>query len=53
MQLTDLFSSFVATGDSFAPLFLRVALGARKGWSKDGIIALLCEIARAKSLDAF
>jgi hypothetical protein len=33
--------------------FLRVALGARKGWSKDGIIALLCEIARAKSLDAF
>ena len=32
--------------------FLRVALGARKGWSKDGIIALLCEIARAKSLDA-
>lgn len=27
MQLTNLFSSFVATGDSFAPLFLRVALG--------------------------
>jgi hypothetical protein len=33
--------------------FLRVALGARKGWSCDGIIALLCEIAAAKSLDAF
>jgi hypothetical protein len=32
--------------------FLRVALGARKGWSKDGIIDLLCEIGRAKSLDA-
>lgn len=31
--------------------FLRVALGARKGWSKDGIIDLLCEIAQAKSLD--
>ena len=33
--------------------FLRVALGARKGWSRDGIIELLCEIAQAKSLDAF
>ncbi len=33
--------------------FLRVALGARKGWSRDGIIDLLCEIARAKSVDAF
>jgi hypothetical protein len=33
--------------------FLRVALGARRGWSKDGIIDLLCEIAQAKSLDAF
>jgi hypothetical protein len=33
--------------------FLRVALGARKGWSRDGIIDLLCEIARAKSLDSF
>jgi hypothetical protein len=33
--------------------FLRVALGARKGWSRDGIVALLCEIARAPSLDAF
>jgi hypothetical protein len=33
--------------------FLRVALGARKGWSRDGIIDLLCEIAQAKSLDAF
>jgi hypothetical protein len=30
--------------------FLRVALGARKGWSRDGIIALLSEIARAKSI---
>ena len=28
MQLTSLFQSLVATGDSFAPLFLRVALGA-------------------------
>ena len=27
MQLTSLLQSFVATGDSFAPLFLRVALG--------------------------
>ena len=27
MQLTNLFQSLVATGDSFAPLFLRVALG--------------------------
>jgi putative oxidoreductase len=27
MQLSSLFSSLVATGDSFAPLFLRVALG--------------------------
>lgn len=33
--------------------FLRVALGARKGWSRDGIIDLLCEIARAKSVAAF
>jgi hypothetical protein len=33
--------------------FLRVALGARKGWSRDGIIDLLCEIAGAKSLDTF
>ena len=33
--------------------FLRVALGARKGWSRDGIIDLLCEIARARSVDAF
>jgi hypothetical protein len=33
--------------------FLRVALGARRGWSRDGIIDLLCEIAQAKSLDAF
>ena len=33
--------------------FLRVALGARKGWSRDGIIELLCEVARAPSLDAF
>ena len=33
--------------------FLRVALGARKGWSRDGIIELLCEIARTPSLDAF
>jgi len=33
--------------------FLRVALGARKGWSRDGIVDLLCEIAQAKSLDAF
>jgi len=32
--------------------FLRVAMGARKGWSKDGIVDLLCEIARSKSLDA-
>jgi hypothetical protein len=32
--------------------FLRVALGARQGWSRDGIIELLCEIAAAKSLDA-
>ncbi len=32
--------------------FLRVALGARTGWSRDGIIDLLCEIAQAKSLDA-
>jgi hypothetical protein len=31
--------------------FLRVALGARKGWSRDGITALLCEIAQAPSLD--
>jgi hypothetical protein len=30
--------------------FLRVALGARKGWSRDGIVALLSEIARAKSI---
>jgi hypothetical protein len=30
--------------------FLRVALGARKGWSRDGIVALLCEIAQAKSI---
>jgi hypothetical protein len=30
--------------------FLRVALGARKGWSRDGVVALLCEIAAAKSL---
>src|SRR6185369_15419255 len=27
MQLSSLFQSLVATGDSFAPLFLRVALG--------------------------
>ena len=27
MQLSALFQSFIATGDSFAPLFLRVALG--------------------------
>jgi|AraplaMF_Col_mMF_1032025.scaffolds.fasta_scaffold00035_93 hypothetical protein len=33
--------------------FLRVALGARQGWSRDGIIDLLCEIGQAKSLDAF
>jgi hypothetical protein len=33
--------------------FLRIAMGARKGWSRDGIIDLLCEIGRAKSLDAF
>jgi hypothetical protein len=33
--------------------FLRVALGARAGWSRDGIIELLCEIGRAESLDAF
>jgi hypothetical protein len=32
--------------------FLRVALGARKGWSRDGIVALLCEIAAAKSIAA-
>jgi hypothetical protein len=32
--------------------FLRVAMGARKGWSRDGIISLLCEIAAAKSLAA-
>jgi hypothetical protein len=32
--------------------FLRVALGARKGWSRDGIVELLCEIAAAKSIDA-
>jgi hypothetical protein len=30
--------------------FLRVALGARKGWSRDGAIALLEEIARARSV---
>jgi hypothetical protein len=33
--------------------FLRVALGARAGWSRDGIIDLLCEIGAAKSLAAF
>ena len=33
--------------------FLRVALGARAGWSRDGIIDLLCEIAQAKSVDSF
>ena len=27
MQLSSLFQSFVATGDSFAPVFLRLALG--------------------------
>jgi hypothetical protein len=32
--------------------FLRVALGARKGWSRDGAIALLQEIARAPSVEA-
>jgi len=32
--------------------FLRVALGARKGWSRDGAIALLEEIARAPSIEA-
>ena len=30
--------------------FLRVALGARKGWSRDGAVALLEEIGRAKSM---
>jgi hypothetical protein len=33
--------------------FLRVSVGARKGWSRDGLIALLEELAAAKSLDAF
>jgi hypothetical protein len=33
--------------------FLRIAMGARKGWSRDGIIDLLCEIGRAKALDGF
>src|SRR5262249_17507741 len=32
--------------------FLRVALGARGGWSLEGIVDLLCEIAQADSLDA-
>ena len=30
--------------------FLRVALGARKGWSRDGVVALLSDLARAKSI---
>jgi hypothetical protein len=33
--------------------FLRVALGARAGWSRDGIIELLCEIGAAKSVSDF
>jgi hypothetical protein len=33
--------------------FLRVALGAREGWSRDGIVDMLCDIAGAGSLDAF
>ncbi|HVT51526.1 MAG TPA: hypothetical protein VHE77_08165 [Dongiaceae bacterium] len=32
--------------------FLRVALGARKGWSRDGVVALLSEIAQARSIVA-
>ena len=32
--------------------FLRVALGARKGWSRDGVVTLLEEIARAPSIEA-
>jgi hypothetical protein len=32
--------------------FLRIALGARKGWSRDGIVTLLEEIARAPSIEA-
>jgi hypothetical protein len=32
--------------------FLRVAMGARGGWSCDGIIDMLCDIARAPSLAA-
>jgi len=32
--------------------FLRVAMGARGGWSRDGIVDLFREIARAPSLDA-
>ena len=30
--------------------FLRVALGARKGWSRDGIIDLLCDLGRRAAL---
>ena len=30
--------------------FLRVALGARKGWSRDGIIELLCDLGRRAEL---
>jgi len=32
--------------------FLRVALGARKGWSRDGAVALLAEIAAVPSMEA-
>jgi hypothetical protein len=32
--------------------FLRVAMGARDGWSRDGIIDMLCDIARAPNLSA-
>ena len=30
--------------------FLRVALGARKGWSRDGIIDLLCDLGRRAAI---
>ncbi|MES1152532.1 MAG: hypothetical protein ABUL54_11585, partial [Dongia sp.] len=32
--------------------FLRIAVGARKGWSRDGVVTLLEEIARAPSIEA-
>jgi hypothetical protein len=30
--------------------FFRIALGARGGWSRDGIIEMLCEVAQRKSV---